>query len=167
MNIRTAKEADADSLIKFNQAMALETEGKELNPDTLRNGVIAVFMDPNKGFYVVAEDDGRIIGGLMVTFEWSDWRNSWFWWIQSVYILPEARGTGLYRKLYDFVKHRASETGGVCGFRLYVETENLHAQNVYDGVGMHRSHYLLYEEENQNRVSFEKETRLTFENQEP
>jgi GNAT superfamily N-acetyltransferase len=147
MEIRLAKADDAAAMVEFNQAMALETEGKRLDTDVLRKGVEAVFTDLVKGFYVVAEDAGRIVGGLMVTFEWSDWRNAWFWWIQSVYILPEQRGTGLYRSLYDFVKSRAAEKGDVCGFRLYVETENERAQAVYDKVGKHRSHYLMYEEE--------------------
>ena len=87
-----------------------------------------------------------IVGGLMVTFEWSDWRDRWFWWIQSVYILPEARGRKIYSRLYDFVKEKGREAGDVCGFRLYVEKENTHAQKVYEKVGMTRSHYLMYEE---------------------
>jgi len=147
MNIRIANALDAESLVEFNQAMALETEGKRLDPDKISSGVAAVFADEKKGFYVVAEDSGAIVGGLMVTYEWSDWRNAWFWWIQSVYIRPEARGQGLYTRMYQFVKERAAETGNVCGFRLYVETENLHAQGVYDAVGMQRSHYIMYEEE--------------------
>ncbi len=147
MKIRLANLDDADALAGFNQAMALETESKRLDSDTLRHGVEAVFASEDKGFYVVAEDNDKIVGGLMVTFEWSDWRNKWFWWIQSVYITPEARGKGLYRQLYDFVKERARERKNVCGFRLYVETENTNAQNVYEKVGMTRSHYELYEEE--------------------
>ncbi|HEX3100164.1 MAG TPA: GNAT family N-acetyltransferase [Pyrinomonadaceae bacterium] len=147
MNIRIAIAEDADSLVEFNQAMALETEGKRLDAVTLRSGVTAVFGDEKKGFYVVAESDSRIVGGLMVTYEWSDWRNAWFWWIQSVYILPEARGQRVYSKLYDFVKAKAAAQGNVCGFRLYVENDNFHAQKVYDTVGMHASHYLMYEEE--------------------
>ncbi len=146
MNIRTAAARDVDPLVAFNQAMALETEGKELDGSVLRRGVEAVFNDPAKGFYVVAENDGRIVGGLMVTYEWSDWRDAWFWWIQSVYILPEARGQRIYSRLYDFVKAKASDAGNVCGFRLYVETENKHAQKVYESVGMDASHYLMYEE---------------------
>jgi ribosomal protein S18 acetylase RimI-like enzyme len=91
-------------------------------------------------------NDGKIAGCLMVTYEWSDWRNGWFWWIQSVYILPEARGQRIYSRLYDFVKARAAGDGNVCGFRLYVETGNSHAQRVYEKVGMNASHYLMYEE---------------------
>lgn len=146
MDIRLAKAHDADAMVEFNQAMALETEGKQLDPQTLQKGVSAVFSDEKKGFYVVAEENAQIVGGLMVTFEWSDWRNGWFWWIQSVYIRPEARGRHIYRLLYEFVKARAAEQGNVCGFRLYVETENSHAQKVYEKLGMHRSHYLMYEE---------------------
>lgn len=146
MKIRAAQPADIDSLVDFNQKMALETEGKNLDNDILRRGVSAVFEDQGKGFYVVCEDDGLIVGGLMVTFEWSDWRNKWFWWIQSVYIAPEARGRGIYRQMYDFVKIMAKDYGNVCGFRLYVERDNLSAQTVYDRVGMKSSHYLMYEE---------------------
>ena len=104
------------------------------------------FDDERKGFYVVAEQENKIIGGLMITFEWSDWRDSWFWWIQSVYILPEGRGRKIYSRLYDFVKEKAAEAGDVCGIRLYVENENTHAQKVYEKVGMEASHYLMYEE---------------------
>lgn len=146
MNIRPAGAGDASALVDFNQAMALETEGKHLDSGVLRRGVEAVFSDERKGFYVVAEEEGRILGGLMITYEWSDWRNSWFWWIQSVYILPEARGSGVYSRLYDFVKEKASLEGNVYGFRLYVEKENLHAQNVYEKVGMEKCYYLMYEE---------------------
>jgi GNAT superfamily N-acetyltransferase len=147
MNIRLATADDADSLIEFNQAMALETEGKQLDSGILRSGVEAVFGDKEKGFYVVAEIENRIVGGLMVTREWSDWRNGWWWWIQSVYIRPEFRGQKIYAKLYGFVKARAADAGDVCGFRLYVENDNSRAQRVYERVGMEASHYLMYEEE--------------------
>ena len=107
-----------------------------------------VFVDEKKGFYVVAEDEhSGIIGGLMITYEWSDWRNGWFWWISSVYILPEGRGKKIYSRLYRFVKEKASEKGGVCGFRLYVDLENNHAQKVYESVGMFASNYLIFGEE--------------------
>jgi ribosomal protein S18 acetylase RimI-like enzyme len=146
MNIRLAGKEDAAALVAFNQAMALETEGKQLDNGVLQPGVEAVFDDDEKGFYVVAEDEGKIAGGLMVTFEWSDWRNSWFWWIQSVYILPEYRGNRIYSRLYDFVKEKALARSNVCGFRLYVEKENLHAQRVYEKLGMESTYYLMYEE---------------------
>ncbi|HTK37627.1 MAG TPA: GNAT family N-acetyltransferase [Pyrinomonadaceae bacterium] len=147
MELRVAAASDAADLVKFNQAMALETEGKILSAEVLAPGVDAVFADPKKGFYVVAENNGSIAGGLLITYEWSDWRNKWFWWIQSVYIVPDERGTGLYSRLYQFVKTLAERRGDVCGFRLYVEKENTHAQTVYEKVGMNNSHYLMFEEE--------------------
>ena len=107
ITIRIAKNEDAPALVEFNQAMAIETEGKQLDPQILTSGVEAVFGDERKGFYVVAETEDKMIGGLMITFEWSDWRDRWFWWIQSVYILPEGRGKKIYSRLYDFVKEKA------------------------------------------------------------
>lgn len=145
MNIRMANSTDGAPLIEFNQAMALETEGRRLDPQILKSGVEAVFQDDKKGFYVVAESNEKIVGGLMITFEWSDWRGEWFWWIQSVYILPELRGQGVYRKLYDFVKEKARAQGNVYGFRLYVEKDNTRARQVYEKLGMETSHYLMYE----------------------
>ena len=146
ISIRIAVSEDADSLVEFNQAMAFETEHKQLDSQILQSGVEAVFPDERKGFYAVAESGNKIIGGLMVTFEWSDWRNKWFWWIQSVYVLPEFRGQGVYRKLYGFVKKEAEMSSDVCGFRLYVEKENIAAQNVYKKLGMSESYYLMFEE---------------------
>ena len=147
MKIRIADYKDSPSLVEFNQAMALETEGKRLDSQTLKSGVESVFADEKKGFYVVAESSNVIVGSLMITFEWSDWRNAWFWWIQSVYILPEFRGQGIYGRLYDFVISRAKTSGDVCGFRLYVEKENTRAQKVYEKLGMETSHYLMYQAE--------------------
>ena len=147
MEIRLAVPDDVDALVEFNQAMALETEHKRLDEERLRPGVTAVFGDESKGFYVVADVDGRIVGGLLVTFEWSDWRNAWFWWIQSVYVLPEFRGRSVYSAMYEFIKRLSDERGDVCGFRLYVEKENEIAMRVYDKVGMHETYYRLYEEE--------------------
>ena len=148
MKIRRALKSDADALVDFNLAMALETEGKELDAVILRSGVESVFSDPNKGFYVVAANgDGDIAAGLLITFEWSDWRNKWFWWIQSVYVRPEYRGRALYRNMYEFVRDQAETEGSVAGYRLYVEHDNLRAQHVYERVGMVKSHYVLYEEE--------------------
>jgi ribosomal protein S18 acetylase RimI-like enzyme len=147
MNIRIATKDDAAAFVHFNSAMALETEGKELDQETVTKAVEDVFDDEQKGFYVVAEGDGGVVGGLMVTYEWSDWRGSWWWWIQSVYIVPEARGKKIYSRLYDFVRERAREAGNVYGIRLYVETENVNAQRVYEKLGMQRSHYYMYDEE--------------------
>ena len=146
MNIRLAEKKDVDALVEFNQAMALETEGKHLNEDILRPGVLAVFDDIAKGFYVVADAEEHIAGGLLVTSEWSDWRNGWFWWVQSVYIRPPYRGRSIYTAMYEFVKVQAQRQGNVCGFRLYVEKENTHAQRVYEKLGMDKTYYLMYEE---------------------
>ncbi len=148
ISIRIATEKDISILAAFNQALALETEDKQLDTDAIAKGVQAVFLDENKGFYVVAEDsDDEIIGGLMITNEWSDWRNGWFWWIMSVYVRSEVRGKGVYKKLYEFVKERAKTKGNVCGFRLYVDIENIEAQKVYEKVGMEASNYLLFGED--------------------
>jgi GNAT superfamily N-acetyltransferase len=146
MNIRLAGKHDISSFIEFNTAMALETEGKHLDPNVLRPAVESIFDDKSRGFYVVAEDEGEIAGGLLVTLEWSDWRNAWWWWVQSVYIRPEARGKRLYSQLYDFVKERAVAAGDVYGIRLYVEHKNTHAQRVYEKLGMQQSPYLMYDE---------------------
>lgn len=151
MEIRIARQADVPALVEFNQAMALETENKRLDEGLLTAGVTAVFGDDAKGFYVVADDGGTVAAGLMVTTEWSDWRNGWFWWIQSVYVLPAYRGAGLYGQMYEFVKGKAESAGNVCGFRLYVEKENERAQRVYEKLGMDRTYYLMYEEETKNR----------------
>lgn len=145
MKIRLAGVEDAHYFVEFNQAMAFETEGKKLDPNVVGPAVETVFSDATKGFYVVAEDEGIVLGGLMITFEWSDWRNAWLWWIQSVYIRPEARGRRIYTHLYDFVRARA-RAEGVYGIRLYVEHDNYHAQRVYENVGMEKSHYIMYEE---------------------
>lgn len=151
MEIRIATREDIPALVEFNQAMALETEGKSLDGATLTAGVSAVFEDEDKGFYVVVDIDGSVAAGLMITTEWSDWRNGWFWWIQSVYVRPEHRGGGLYGKMYEFVKILAAQTRKVCGFRLYVEKDNEKAQRVYEKLGMERTYYLMYEEETKNR----------------
>lgn len=153
MEIRIANPTDTDALVEFNQAMALETEHKHLDGEILRSGVSAVFGDEKKGFYVVADDGGAIAAGLMVTNEWSDWRNGWFWWIQSVYVRPEYRGRGLYGQMYEFVKRASIDRNDVCGFRLYVEKENDRARHVYEKLGMEETYYLMYQEETKNRES--------------
>ncbi len=147
MNIRLAAPQDAYHFVEFNKAMAFETEGKTLDDPVVEAAVNAIVDDPNKGFYVVAEDEGKIVGGLLITYEWSDWRNAWWWWIQSVFIRPEARGKRVYSQLNDFVKQLARDAGNVYGIRLYVETENVHAQRVYENVGMEQSKYLMYHEQ--------------------
>ena len=126
--------------------MAWETEQKKLDEVVLSKGVLALIEDSNKGFYLVAEQNSRVVGSLMVTTEWSDWRNAVFWWIQSVYIAPDYRRQGIYAQLYAQVKALAEKQQDVCGFRLYVEKENLIAQKTYESLGMEQSHYLMYEE---------------------
>jgi ribosomal protein S18 acetylase RimI-like enzyme len=146
MKIRTGQLVDLHALVNFNQAMALETEDLKLDTDTLILGVNTLLANPDKGCYLVAEIDGEIAGSLMVTYEWSDWRAKNYYWIQSVYILPQYRRQGIYGKLYQAVKDLAKEQGGAASYRLYVENENTPAQRTYEALGMERSHYLMYEE---------------------
>jgi ribosomal protein S18 acetylase RimI-like enzyme len=146
VNIRVAEQSDLASLVNFNQLMAWETEQKKLDESTLRSGVAALIADDKKGFYLVAQHNAQVVGSLMVTTEWSDWRNGVFWWIQSVYISPDYRRRGVYAKLYAQVKTLAEQQHDVCGFRLYVEKENIIAQKTYESLGMQQSHYLMYEE---------------------
>ena len=144
--IRPATEADAETIAAFNEAMARETEGKTLDPATIRAGVRSLLSRPSLGFYLLAGEDGTPAGQLMITYEWSDWRCGVFWWIQSVYVRPGFRGKGVYRALHERVRQMAKEAGGVCGFRLYVEKENTAAQATYRRLGMHETRYLLFEE---------------------
>ena len=143
---RLAVADDAATLAGFNQAMALETEGKVLGDGVVRPGVEAVLCDAGHGFYVVADIGREVVGSLLVTFEWSDWRNGRIWWIQSVYVRPGHRRRGVYRALHEFVRARARSTGGVVGLRLYVERDNSAAQRTYAALGMHETPYLVYEE---------------------
>ena len=146
MKIRKGQSSDLNSLVQFNQAMALETENLTLDAELLTKGVNTLLSQPEKGFYLVAEVDGEIAGSLMVTFEWSDWRALDYYWIQSVYIRPQYRRQGIYGKLYQAVKDIAEENGGAASFRLYVEQENSKAQQTYAALGMEQSYYLMYEE---------------------
>ena len=144
--IRIATLEDSEAVQAFNIAMALETEGKSLCPETISRGVRALIEDPSKGFYLVAERKDAIVGSLLVTKEWSDWRNGAFWWIQSVYVTSANRRQGIYRDMYRIVKQMAGADGNVCGFRLYVEKENRAAQQTYERLGMQETHYKMYEE---------------------
>lgn len=145
ITVRAAVPGDAAAIADYNRSMALETEEKALDPDRLASGVAAVFADPAKGAYHVAEIDGEVVGCLMLTPEWSDWRDGTFWWIQSVYVRADARRMGVFRALYESVESEARAADGVCGIRLYVERENVGAQRVYDAVGMTRSSYQFFE----------------------
>jgi ribosomal protein S18 acetylase RimI-like enzyme len=145
--IRPARANDAGDIARFNLAMALETEAKALAPARLRAGVDAVFADSRHGFYLVAEVDGANVGCLMITYEWSDWRDGQWWWLQSVYVPEQFRRRGVFRALHAEAERRARATAGVIGLRLYVERENANAQNTYARLGMHDSGYRLYETE--------------------
>ncbi|MCG9713467.1 GNAT family N-acetyltransferase [Shewanella insulae] len=146
MQIRKGQQSDLTALVAFNQAMANETEGLSLDQQTLTQGVQTLLENPARGFYLVAEEAGEILGSLMVTYEWSDWRAKDYYWIQSVYIRPQNRRQGIYAKLYQAVKQIAEDNGGAASFRLYVEQENLKAQKTYEALGMKQSYYLMYEE---------------------
>ena len=145
--IRPARASDAPDIARFNSAMALETEHKVLEAATIRAGVDAVLADARHGFYLVAESSGTSVGCLMITYEWSDWRNGQWWWLQSVYVAPEARRAGVFRALYARVEQQLLQAPGVIGLRLYVEKDNRHALDTYAALGMHDTGYRLYEKE--------------------
>jgi GNAT superfamily N-acetyltransferase len=145
IRVRRAVPEDLETIVRFNAAMALETEGKALDMDQLRSGVAAMFQRHGLGFYCVAEVDGQVVGQLMITTEWSDWRNSTYWWIQSVYVDAEHRRNGVYRTLHSFVTAEAKEKRGVQGLKLYVDRDNKRAQSVYASLAMTHSNYDLWE----------------------
>jgi GNAT superfamily N-acetyltransferase len=145
MKIRDATLDDLEFIAGANQALAQETEGQVLDPALLLPGVRAVFEDSSRGRYYLAEVDGRPVGQLMTTCEWSDWRNGMFLWIQSVYVLPEYRGSGAFRSLFGHLENLARADSSICGIRLYVDRANARAQEVYAGLGMHRSNYDIME----------------------
>ena len=124
LSIRKAKPADASTIVDFNRRMALETEQKVLEPEIVAAGVAAALADPHKAVYFVAEEDQHIVGQLSITLEWSDWRNGWLWWMQSVYVRPEARRRGVFRALFEHVEGLARGDPGVVGLRLYGEEGN-------------------------------------------
>ena len=144
--IRIGEEGDAAALTEFNTAMALETENKVLRFEVVSNGVQTLLKNPEYGFYVIAEKSGEIAGALMVTTEWSDWRDGEFWWVQSVYVRRDYRRQGIYRKLYEYIKAKAAKRGNVCGFRLYVKRDNAVAQQAYSKLGMSETFYKIFEE---------------------
>ncbi len=144
--IREGKPGDLEQILRNNLAMALETEGKSLDKEKARKGTEAILKGEVDGKYYVIEVDGKIVSQLMITKEWSDWRNCYFWWIQSVYTLPEERGRGYFGLLYNFVLQKAREAGA-CGLRLYVDRSNTGAMKVYERYGMDLSNYEMYEKE--------------------
>lgn len=145
MPIRHGRPADVPTLVRFNLALAQETEARELDAHLVTAGVEAVVNDRRRGFYLVAEQAGQVVGSLLVTTEWSDWRNGWFWWVQSVYVEPAHRRRGVFRALYEAVCDNATAAEDVCGVRLYVEHTNANAQAVYTRLGMTRTSYGLFE----------------------
>ena len=147
IEIRNGNENDTAMLAAFNTAMAWETEQKRLVPEAIEQGVRRMFSNPELGFYTIIEVDGVAAGALMITTEWSDWRNGIFWWIQSVYIEPGHRRKGLFSMLYQYIRDKATEDSSVCGIRLYVERQNEGAQATYLKAGMIETQYRLYEEE--------------------
>lgn len=145
--VRRATPADAQFIADCNVAMAEETEGKTIDGQLLLAGVKGLLQRPQFGFYLIAERNGERLATLMVTYEWSDWRNGLFWWIQSVYVVASARRQGLYRALYDKVKQLAGESSEpVCGYRLYVENDNVAAQQTYSALGMQPCDYQIYQQ---------------------
>jgi len=149
-SVREGLWSDLDHLIEFNAAMALETEGKLLDRDRLRSGAKAVLASRSRGVYVVGESregvqESRVIGQLLITYEWSDWRNANFWWIQSVYVHPDWRKRGVFRALYEYVMQQAESRSDVCGIRLYVEQDNANAMAVYDKLGLRPTPYRVIE----------------------
>jgi GNAT superfamily N-acetyltransferase len=145
IHIRRATDADADRITEFNALLASETEHLELDLTRLHQGVRTLLADDSKGIYFLVELDGHVVGQLMITYEWSDWRNGTFWWLQSVYVEKSARGKGVFTTLYRYVESLARSDKDVCGFRLYVEKNNAHAQRTYSSFGMKKSQYELYE----------------------
>jgi ribosomal protein S18 acetylase RimI-like enzyme len=149
--IRKAGIEDVESIASFNIKMAIETEDKKLNKNLVMRGVKAVIKDSNKGFYLIAEqiaEQKRTVGQLLITFEWSDWRNKYFWWIQSVYVDKNFRNRKVLSQLYRRVTAMAEESKEVCGFRLYVEKHNRQAKKVYESLGMVKTPYEVYEKMN-------------------
>jgi GNAT superfamily N-acetyltransferase len=147
IKVRPARASDLSVIVQFNQAMARETEGKELADAVIREGVGQLLADPARGLYFIAEIEDMIVGQTMVTLEWSDWRNGNFWWIQSVYVSPEFRRCGVFRALHTHIRDAAKKARGVCGLRLYVYENNHRAMEAYQNLGMERTHYAMFEED--------------------
>ena len=145
LTVREARSTDAAVIVDFNAALALETEHKSLDRTRLEPGVRALLSDPWKGRYFVAEIDGRVVGQTMVTYEWSDWRDGMFWWIQSVFVEPAQRKHGVFRALYQHIEAAARADATACGLRLYVEDNNQRAKQTYHALGMARGGYEVLE----------------------
>ena len=145
IHIRQAIRSDCKTIAEFNAALARETEHFELDMERLLRGVNGLFDEPSRGFYLLAEVNNKIAGQLMITYEWSDWRNGVFWWIQSVYVKPEFRNQKIFTSLYKYIESSSKKEGNVCGLRLYVEKENENAHTVYAKLNMKKTAYELLE----------------------
>jgi len=143
--IRIANIDDLETIVEYNYNLAKESENLELNKEQLFKGVTAVLTDNSKGIYYVYEINNQVVGQLMITYEWSDWRNANIWWIQSVYVHKEYRRNGIFKALFDYVNNFVSTNSSICDLRLYVDVENKSAQSTYQSLGMIKSHYYLYE----------------------
>ena len=144
--IRDATTDDCATIASYNSQMSEETEGKALDSDTIRAGVAALLADRSKGRYWVAVDGDSLAGQIMVTYEWSDWRNGMLWWIQSVYVAPGYRRQGVFTALYRHVRQLAEASGNAAGLRLYVEQDNARAQATYESLGMSMTGYRIMQE---------------------
>lgn len=136
LRVRSALPSDAGTIMEFNLQLAAESEDKALDRVRLSRGVAALLADPAKGRYFVAENDGTVVGQVMHTSEWSDWRNGTIWWLQSVYVVPELRGRGVFRALFSHVVALAQRDANVVGLRLYVDQRNAAARQVYQRMGL-------------------------------
>ena len=146
IQVRHATAAEARRLADFNRALAMETEGLELSESTALAGVVALMGHPERGFHLVAEVDGALAGCLLVTFEWSDWRNKTFWWISSYYVKPELRGRGVYDAMDRKLRELAAQEGNVCGLRTYVHKSCKAIQDVCRNLGMVDKEYVVFED---------------------
>lgn len=146
IKVRRATAEESGRIARYNRAMALETEGLALDEQTVASGVVALQGHPERGFYLVAEADGAMLGCIKVHFEWTAWRNKMFWWIGSCYVKPEYRGRGVYAAIYHKLKELAAREGNVCGFRSYVHKDDAHDQKVFSGLGMGLKEFCVYED---------------------
>jgi GNAT superfamily N-acetyltransferase len=144
ITIRKATSSDAAAIIDFQQKMAWETEQMNLKSELITKGVDAVFQNPARGQYYIADNEGTVVASMLITYEWSDWRNTDVWWFQSVYVLPAYRRRGVFRSMYSYIKSEADKQG-IAGLRLYVESNNTRARKTYEALGMSSEHYKMYE----------------------
>lgn len=145
IKIREALKSDIQTIVDFQLVMAMESEGMKLEKAVLKDGVSAIFNDPEKGKYYVAEYNQEVVASVLNTYEWSDWRNGTIIWFQSVYVKPEFRKLGIFKQMYQFIKEKVVMDDRIKGIRLYVDKGNVNAQKVYEALGMTGDHYLTYE----------------------